>query len=296
MATNADTPSPFPIRPARRRKPFTRFRHWVQAAFLLVWLSPAGVRWMTIPGCVFHCYNCPLATLACPVGIVAQFSALHVLPALALGVVIALAGLTGSLVCGWSCPFGFLQDLLNKIPVPKVRIPNFLGYVRYAVIAVMVVGVPYVWGNSHPLFICRQCPAGAIEGGIGWMIRDALSGKTPTNLAPTTWIIIGVFLTLAMFAYRPWCKVLCPLGGFLSLFNRHSVFHLEFRREACIACNTCRSRCSMGVPVEQSINNFRCIRCMECTNCGAVGPNVNIPGWSTLPPLPGKKDAESQRP
>ena len=41
-----------------------------------VWLAPVG-RWLHgIPGCVFHCYSCPLSSFACPVGVMANYAAL----------------------------------------------------------------------------------------------------------------------------------------------------------------------------------------------------------------------------
>ena len=49
-------------RPALGRK-LSRLRPWVQTGFLGVWLAPVG-RWLHgIPGCVFHCYSCPLSVL-----------------------------------------------------------------------------------------------------------------------------------------------------------------------------------------------------------------------------------------
>ena len=64
-------------------------RIWIHTAFLLVWLDPLGLRWHTMCSPVFHCYACPLATFACPIGVLAQFSALHVFPFMAIGLLVA---------------------------------------------------------------------------------------------------------------------------------------------------------------------------------------------------------------
>lgn len=254
-----------------------RWRPWVQSAFLAVWLAPwtllgSTARFMSVPGCVFHCYACPLAATACPVGLAAGFAALHLVPLLVLGVLVAVGGLVGSLVCGWACPFGFLQDLLAKVPIRKVRLPAWTGYGRYAVLVGLVVLVPWFWGEEHPLFICRVCPAGAMEAGLPFMAQQAAGGGAVVGMSALKWAVLGGFLLAAIVTLRPWCTVLCPLGGALALFNRYSVFHLRFARAGCTECNLCRSRCSCGVQVEQRVNTSRCIRCMECTTCGAIRP------------------------
>lgn len=257
---------------ARRMRRMVRLRIWVQTAFLAVWLAPMGKAVQSMPSCVYHCYACPLASFACPIGVIANFSAWHAFPFLAVGVLVIVAGLLGSLVCGWACPFGFLQDLTAKIPVRKFRIPNWMGYGRYLVLIGLVILVPYFWGKAHPLFICRVCPAGGVEAGLTRMIMGLTTDAPEVWLSTGKWIIVPVFLLAAVITYRPWCKIFCPLGGFLALFNRFSVFRLRFEPDACTECNTCRSRCEMGVHVEKAVNTGGCIRCLECTTCGAIKP------------------------
>ena len=38
---------------------------------------------------------------------------------LVLGFLIAVGALCGRIVCGFLCPFGLVQDLLYRIPLPK---------------------------------------------------------------------------------------------------------------------------------------------------------------------------------
>jgi len=121
-------------------------RMWVQSAFLLVWLDPLGLRLHSVCGFVLHCHSCPLATFACPIGIIAQFSALHIFPFIAIGLLIVVGGLVGSLICGWACPFGFLQDLVAKVPTHKYDPPKWAGYLRYVVLIVTVLAIPYFFG------------------------------------------------------------------------------------------------------------------------------------------------------
>jgi ferredoxin-type protein NapH len=90
-------------------------------------------------------------------------------------------------------------------------------------------------------------------------------------------VILAAFLIAALVIHRPWCKIFCPLGGFLALFNRVSLFHLRFKSSECTECNLCRSRCDMGVKLDLQANAADCIRCLECTTCGALVPALAKP-------------------
>ena len=264
----------------------SRLRPWVQTAFLGVWLAPLG-RWLhAIPGCVFHCYSCPLSSFACPVGVAANYAALlpvcGEVPYLLIGILLAVAAVSGSLVCGWVCPFGFLQDGLARIPVPKVRLPDWVGSLRYVVLLGLVLVLPMVLGfkgvpfDEQTISICRLCPAGALEAGLPYSVKSYLAGQGWLMSWFKTAILVA-FIGAAIFVHRPWCRMFCPLGGLLALFNRFSLFHLRFNAKECVECNLCRSRCSMGVKVDQAVNVSGCIRCLECTTCGALEPCFALP-------------------
>jgi polyferredoxin len=238
--------------------------------FLLVWLDPFMLRMLHICGPVFHCYSCPLATVACPIGILGHFAAWHMIPFIALGTLILFGAMIGTAVCGWMCPFGLLQDLIGKTPVRKFNLPNWTGYGRYAVLLGLVVAIPFFFGIGHWLFFCSICPAGALEGGMYNVAQQASAGEPivwPNAIKMT--ILIGLVVS-AVFFMRPWCTVLCPLGGIFALFNRFSAFSLRFRHQSCRTCGSCDTRCRYGVLPAKDVNNARCIRCLECTDCNAL--------------------------
>jgi polyferredoxin len=204
---------------------------------------------------------------------------------------LAVGALSGSLVCGWACPFGFLQDLLAKVTPFKARLPDGLGQVRYVVLLGLVILLPLVLGyrgtpfEDQVISICRLCPAGALEAGLPYSVQSVLAGKG-WLMSWHKMLILLALLGGAIFIHRPWCRIFCPLGGFLSLFNRLSLFHLRFKSEACIECNLCRSRCAMGVKVDQKVNTPGCVRCLECTTCGALEPAFAKPQPEAKPAQP----------
>jgi ferredoxin-type protein NapH len=247
-----------------------RWRVWVQLGFLFAWLDPLALRMHTICGPVFHCYSCPLATFACPIGVLANFSALHMIPFAALGMLLVTGAVFGSFVCGWACPFGFLQDLIAKVPTPKFTLPAWTGIFRYVVLGVFVLAIPYLWGEGSSLFFCRLCPAGAIEGSVPNMVQAAAAGQpwvwpTATKITITLVVLVAMF-----FTWRPWCMLFCPLGAIYAMLNRVSLLYLRFHPDRCIECADCRSLCRDKQEAEGRIDGLRCVRCMECTKCRAV--------------------------
>jgi polyferredoxin len=203
-------------------------------------------------------------------------------PYLLVGMLVLTGAAVGSLVCGWACPFGFLQDLLGKIIGFKLRLPYGFGYVRYVVLVGLVLLLPLYLGyrnipyEEQQISICRLCPAGALEAGLPYSIKNLIAGQGWLMSGLKSGILL-VFVGSALVIHRPWCRVFCPLGGSLALFNRWSFFHLRFTREHCIECNLCRSRCPMGVHVDEKVNVTGCMRCLECTTCGSLEPKVAWP-------------------
>ena len=260
-------------------------RLWVQTAFLFVWLDPLGIRYHAICAPVFHCYACPLATFGCPIGVLANFSALHLFPFVTVGLLILFAALLGSLFCGWACPFGLLQDLAAKVPTRKFELPKWTGHFRFVMLGVAVLAVPYFFGEEHPLFICRICPAGGVEVALPGIVQQAIAGgpiEWPSALKIS---VIVVFLVAIFLFRRPWCRVFCPLGLIFSAFNRVSAFFLRFTADKCTDCKLCSKQCEYNIEPEKSPNDLRCIRCLECTRCklGALVPHTIFHGRSKTP-------------
>ncbi|HNT36574.1 MAG TPA: 4Fe-4S binding protein, partial [bacterium] len=85
-------------------------------------------------------------------------------------------------------------------------------------------------------------------------------------------IVVGIAL-LSRFGRRTWCRVLCPLGGLLSLCSRFAPLRVTCG-DACIHCGKCARECKMGAiapesaeePFVPQINRHECILCTTCWN------------------------------
>lgn len=248
---------------------FRKLRTWVQLGFLALWLNPL-LYLPQVCGVVFHCHACPLAAFACPVGAMAGAAAWRVFPFAVVGLLLVVAMSMGSLICGWACPFGLLQDLAAKVPTRKLRLPSWMGYGRFLVLAVFVIAVPYLLGEGSRLYVCRLCPAGTLEAAIPYAIEEGTLLSTPRLL------VFVPFVVAIFFIRRPWCRVLCPLGGLLALGNRWSLFRVRWDEAACTHCGKCARDCPFGADPTKDLDTSRCIRCLRCADaaCGAIAATV----------------------
>lgn len=95
---------------------------------------------------VLNCYSCPGALGACPIGSLqaALGGVKHHFPFYVLGLLMLFGIVLGRVVCGLLCPFGLVQDLLHKIPVPKLKVPKKIDrparYIKYAIAIPLVSG------------------------------------------------------------------------------------------------------------------------------------------------------------
>ena len=108
-----------------------RFRGWIQACATLLTnihlpnfkkgtLYQGSGKYVCVPG--LNCYSCPGAAGACPIG---SFQAVvgsskFKFSYYITGILILIGVLLGRFICGFLCPFGWFQELLHKIPSPKI--------------------------------------------------------------------------------------------------------------------------------------------------------------------------------
>jgi len=231
-------------------------------------------------GCVpiLNCWGCPLSLFSCPIGGLQHFFNLHLFPFYIAGFFGAIGMLVGRMACGWLCPFGLFQDLLNKIKTVKLKLPNWMTYIKYAVL-IGVAGI-ISWITLEPWF-CKLCPAGIIEAGIPLVLAD----KTGDIRALVGWlfwtkaaILIGV-IVFSILIKRFFCRVLCPIGAIYSVFNRFSLVHLQINKERCKQpnCGICAMVCPMDINVYDNPNQKECIRCLECIKkCPGIALTVKF--------------------
>ncbi len=258
-------------------------RHGVQGLWALVTNShiagfiqgniyKGNLKNICVPG--LNCYSCPGAVGACPIGalqaVVGSWNfkfAYYV-----IGFLIFIGAVFGRVVCGFLCPFGLIQDLLHKIPFPK-KIRTFYGdkllrKLKYVIFLVFVILLPLfvvdIMGQGAPYFCKLICPAGTLEGGIPLVLLNKTLRNTVGWLYVWKNVILFITILLSMVIYRPFCKYICPLGAFYSIFNPISIFRYRVDKEKCVQCGKCAKVCQMQVNPVENVNDPECIRCGRC--------------------------------
>lgn len=258
-----------------------RFRGFIQAAATLVTnihlpnFAKGGIyqgtgKTVCVPG--LNCYSCPAASGACPIG---SFQAVvgsskFNFSYYVTGTLILLGVLLGRFVCGFLCPFGWLQELLHKIPGKKISTKKLkpLTYIKYVVLLFAVVLLPVLVvndvGMGDPFFCKYICPQGVLEGAIPLAIANAGIRSALGHLFTWKLAVLIAVVVLSVLFYRPFCKWICPLGAFYALMNRVSLLGIRVDACKCVSCGKCSKVCQMDVDVVRAPNHAECIRCGKC--------------------------------
>lgn len=229
-----------------------------------------------VPG--LNCYSCPGALGSCPIGALQAVpgSILHTVSFYVIGVLMLFGILLGRFVCGFLCPFGLIQELIHKVPFPRIKQPwEKLRYLKYGILAVFVVLLPMVLvdslGMSDPAFCKYVCPAGTLTGAFPLLAADE---GMRTLVGPLFALKLGILIAVilgCLMVYRFFCKYMCPLGAIYSFFNKISLYQLRWYSEKCVHCGKCAKVCKMGVDPSVAPGSPECIRCGDCVRACPQG-------------------------
>jgi len=227
---------------------------------------------LCLPG--LNCYSCPGALGACPIGALQSVlgSRNYRFSFYVIGFLIFAGSLFGRFICGWLCPFGLVQDLLYKIPVPCKRknLPGHKGLVwlKYVILGLFVIFLPLtvldIIGQGSPWFCKYICPSGTLMAGIPLLTANEMLRSAAGFLFRWKLVILLALLLLSVWIYRPFCKYICPLGAIYSVFNPIALYHFEVDKELCTTCGKCKKACGMDISVWKHPNDPECIRCGDC--------------------------------
>lgn len=175
-------------------------------------------------------------------------------------VVAAIVILWGRAVyCGWLCPFGALQELLNeiarKLKVPQYTVP-FAWHERLWAIKYIVLLV--LFGVSLDSMATAERLA---------EIEPFKTSITLHFVRDWPFVVYAVaLLVVNLFTRKVYCRYLCPLGAGLALPSRLRVFDWLKRRKECgNPCRLCDHECEVqAIHPDGHINHMECHYCLDC--------------------------------
>lgn len=209
-----------------------------------------------------------------------------------LAVIVVVTLLAGRVYCAVICPLGVFQDLalsirqklgkaINKSRVKHGRKPLAGAvkkfeyhaerpWLRYTVMVLFIAGIL----AGVQVLIALIAPYSA----YGRIVRSVI--ETAAGNAGAVWplVLVGavtfvVIVALAATCGRAWCNNICPVGSFLGIFSRASLFRPVIDADKCIECHSCGKRCRSGCidTSTRSIDYSRCVDCMDCIDECKVG-------------------------
>ena len=182
------------------------------------------------------------------------------------GFAVVTTVLWGRLYCGRVCAFGAMTQLLDKVvpsrlrfEVPR-RIEERAAHIKYGLLFAAVL----YFVLTRDISIYRY-----IEP--FWMFT--LQASTGF------WIALGVLLLATIFVRNLYCRFLCPVGAFLGLLSKLTVFRIK-RWSECNSCTLCEKACEWGAIQGPLIVVSECVRCDDCERLYA--DTQKCPHWLIL--------------
>ena len=219
-----------------------------------------------------NCYSCPAAVFSCPIGAMQLFFAgvRHSISLFVTGFLVSVGVVFGRFICGYVCPMGLIQDLIYRIKTPKRRVRfRYIRYLKYLVLIIFVVLLPMLVlhelsGFGEPWFCKYICPSGTIFGAIPLLAVNGFLRDLAGVLLIVKLSIVTALLAASLFIYRPFCRLLCPLGAIYALFNRIAFIKMRCDKEKCTSCNKCAQACQLVLEPAKQPNSPECVRCGTC--------------------------------
>lgn len=159
--------------------------------------------------------------------------------------------LVGRVFCGFLCPFGALQDFLEKVVPRKFtrELPRALHERLYLVkyVCLAAILLPALAGSRASIFSFFE-PFGTV-----FFLSSSI----------VLWAIAGGILFASAIVPRFYCRYACPLGAALAVASTVSPFRIR-RVEHCDHCRVCEQACPTGAIEGPRIDFRECVRCNIC--------------------------------
>lgn len=161
--------------------------------------------------------------------------------------------------CGWLCPFGALQELLNRVA---------------KIFSIKQITVPWaiherIWTFKYLIFLLLF-GFSLYSLGLAERLAEVEPFKTAIILKfmrEWPYVIFALAILIpGIFIERFYCRYLCPLGAALAIPGRMRMFSWLKRYKECgTPCQRCSNECMVqAIHPEGDINVNECLYCLHC--------------------------------
>lgn len=161
--------------------------------------------------------------------------------------------------CGWLCPFGALQELVNELArrfkIKQYTVPFGLHERLWAIKYLVLLGL---FGLSlQSLAVAEQ--AAEVEP-----FKTAITLRFMREWGYVAYALSWVFISI--FLRKAYCRYVCPLGAALAVPARLRLFDWLKRRKECgDPCQLCAKECEVqAIHPDGRINANECHHCLDC--------------------------------
>lgn len=237
-----------------------------------------------------------------------KFISILSVSALGFFIIAILTLLFGRIYCSSICPLGTLQDAIGfvsrkikrrkkkKRKIHQYRKPH--NWLRYSFLivtaAVLIFSGAFMLNLLDPFsnfgriavnlfkpgyIACNNAIAYLLlESNIFWLYpaKYAVSGLG-SLVYPVA--ILALIAWLSYAKGRLYCNTVCPVGTFLGLLSRFSLFKISIDSSKCNHCGLCEWDCKAQCidKIARSIDHSRCIGCFNCfTACNRDAVNYKF--------------------